>query len=119
MGTNPLNQYANDTGPLENAILVQQFAAATPGSIDLSALPSAGYEGGNFITVVCQETILYYRFSASAGTVDETATSGANRAFAQPAGVPFRVRIPDGARYLLCKTSILSYVRVYESDGAL
>lgn len=119
MGTNPINQFMNETGPMENAILVQQFAAATSATMDLSALPSGVYDGGNFVTIICQETVLYYRFSATAGTADETATSGANRVFAQPAGVPLRVRIPDGARYLVAKTAVLAYVRIYESDGAL
>jgi hypothetical protein len=109
-----IQRNACPTGPAENKILVAAPVASTSTPLDLTSIIAVPGQGNIYVTIFC-DGLLYYKFATTnANIVDETATSGNTRCFAQPSSVPFRVVVPMGARYLVVKTAG-TYVRVHES----
>jgi hypothetical protein len=103
---------AANVGPKENFVSVTLAPAAST-AIDLNAIITEPGSGTKFVTVFC-EALTYYKFAVTnANIVDETATAGATRCFAMPAGTE-RMLVPAGCRYLVVKSAGAS-VRVHQS----
>lgn len=71
---------------------------------------------GKFVTLIA-DALIYYRFNnANSGTADETATSGGDRVFALPAGVPMSFVLRKGYTWLVHKAPVATRVRAYVSS---
>lgn len=85
---------------------------------DLAAVAQLGpeVEYGRFVTLIA-DALIYYRLNnLDAGTADETATSGSDRVFALPAGVPMSFVLRKGFTWLVHKAPVATRVRAYVSS---
>lgn len=73
-------------------------------------------EEGKFLTMISSLEFYYRMNNADAGTADETATSGDNRVFYAPAGVPIHFVLRRGYTWVVHKAPATALVRAYVSS---
>lgn len=103
-------------GGAENQILVEVTVANTAEFIDLYTVFPGCDDGETFLDIYSDQ-LLFYKFASSTATpIDQTATSGAARCFANPADVTFRRLVPRGCRYLGVKNTVGAGIRICKSS---
>src|SRR5678816_2865825 len=82
-------------------------------SIDLSAVAALAHlEGGRFLSIVVEQNT-WVNFSASSGTVSETATSGATQGWLIPAYTRLDGIVSNSKVFLNIKGASAGYARLY------
>ena len=110
-------QAAIITAPHQDEIAVISVGTSSART-DLAAAAQLGpaAEYGRYITLVA-DALIYYRVNnADSGTADETATSGSDRVFSAPAGIPVSFILRKGFTWLVHKAPSATRVRLYISS---
>jgi len=110
-------QAAFVTAPHMDAIAAFTIATSSART-NLAAAAQLGpeAESGKFVTIIAVAGFYFFLNNADAGTVDETATSGSNRAFFAPAGLPVTFILRKGYTWLVHKAPVATVGRAYVSS---
>lgn len=110
-------QAALFTAPHTDKVAVVSVATSSART-NLAAAAQLGEEceQGKFVTLIADALIYYRMANSDVGTADETATSGSDRVFALPAGVPMSFVLRKGYTWLVHKAPVATRVRAYVSS---
>ncbi len=100
--------------PQDTAVAVIAVTTSSQ-SIDLSArteLTGDKLEGGRFLSIVVEQNT-WVNFSATSGTVDQTATTGATQGFLIPAYTRLDGIVVGAKHFLNIKGASAGYARLY------
>lgn len=93
--------------------------AVTSGRTNLadSAQLGTDCENGRFVTLIAAADLYFFFSSSDAGTVDETAVTGDNRAFYLPAGQRQDFILRNGYTWIVHKAPVATVLRAYVSSA--
>jgi hypothetical protein len=108
-------QAAYVTAPKTGKIMAVAVSTSTGGA-DLTAEIGPEVENGHLTTLIADRDIYYFFNTSNAGTVDETAVSGANRALYLPGGTPLQIVVDNGYKWIRFKAPTATTLRGYCSS---